>query len=396
MNRREFVHLLSAAAAALASGSCSGRRALTSGDFYENPKFGSVRLIHMTDTHAQLLPLYYREPNVNLGLGRAKGRLPHLVGHALLEQGNIAAGSANAYALTYLDFPEAARRFGKVGGFAHLSTLIRRLRGESGVGNSLLLDGGDTWQGSGTAYWTRGKDMVGACNLLGVDIMTGHWEFTYQDQEVLQNIDAFAGEFLAQNVRLTDGAIFEGVPAFDEDTGHVFKPWTSRTVGGKQIAVIGQAFPYTPIANPQRFMPNWTFGIRAAELQRLVDAIRSGHSPDAVILLSHNGVDVDLKLAAEVSGLDAILGGHTHDGMPHPVIVSNPGGKTLVTNAGSNGKFGAGTLRPVERRPGKKRGDAVCGNWPGRRSAVQERVRIVRRGIILLVGNGVVPTEIAD
>jgi sulfur-oxidizing protein SoxB len=295
--------------------------------------------MHFTDCHAQLLPVYFREPNVNLGLGDAFNRPPHLVGDALLEHASIEPGSEFAHAVSYLDFTELAQRFGKVGGFAHLRTLVKRLREESGPGNSLLLDGGDTWQGSGTAYWTRGRDMVGACNLLGVDVMTGHWEFTYLDEEVLHNIDEFAGDFVAQNVRLTDDAIFDGAPAFDEDTGHVFRPYTMRDVGGRAIAVIGQAFPYTPIANPSRFIPDWTFGIRADELQGLVDSIREREQPDAVVLLSHNGMDVDIKLGGVVTGLDAILGGHTHDGMPKPVIVSNASGKTIVTNAGSNGKF---------------------------------------------------------
>ena len=200
--------------------------------------------------------------------------------------------------------------------------------------------------------------MVGACNRLGVDVMTGHWEFTYLDDEVLENIDAFGGEFVAHNVRLTDDAIFDGAPAFDEDSGHVFRPYTLRTVGGRTFAIIGQAFPYTPIANPARFIPNWTFGIRAAELQALVDTIREKENPDAIVLLSHNGMDVDVKLAGEVTGLDAILGGHTHDGMPVPVIVSNPAGRTIVTNAGSNGKFlgvldfdfGAGGVRDFRYR----------------------------------------------
>jgi sulfur-oxidizing protein SoxB len=229
--------------------------------------------------------------------------------------------------------------YGKVGGFAHLRTLVNRLRQESGPDNSLLLDGGDTWQGSGTAYWTRGRDMVGACNLLGVDVMTGQWEFTYQDSEVMQNIGEFEGEFIAQNVRLTDDALFDGAAAYDEDSGHVFRPYTLRKVGGRTIAIVGQAFPYTPIANPSRFIPDWTFGIRADELQALIDGIRSRDKPDAVVLLSHNGMDVDLKLARVVTGLDAILGGHTHDGVPLPIVVENSSGKTIVTNAGSNGKF---------------------------------------------------------
>ena len=295
--------------------------------------------MHFTDCHAQLLPVYFREPNVNLGFADAFNRPPHLVGDALLDHAGIEPGSEFAHAISYLDFTELARRFGRVGGFAHLRTLVKRLREESGPGNSLLLDGGDTWQGSGTAYWTRGRDMVGACNLLGVDVMTCHWEFTYLDEEVLRNIDEFAGDFVAQNVRLTDDAIFDGAPAFDEDTGHVFRPYTMRDVGGRAIAVIGQAFPYTPIANPSRFIPDWTFGIRADELQSLVDSIREREQPDAVVLLSHNGMDVDIKLGGVVTGVDAILGGHTHDGMPKPVIVSNASGKTIVTNAGSNGKF---------------------------------------------------------
>ena len=339
MDRREFVRLLSIAAGAAAAGACAGRRATGVEDLYAAPVFGNVRLLHITDTHAQLRPIYFREPNVNLGLGASRGQPPHLVGQALLEFAGLPAGGRSAHALTYLDFDEAAQRFGKVGGFAHLRTMIQRLRGEYPDGHSLLLDGGDTWQGSGTAYWTRGKDMVGACNLLGVDVMTGHWEFTYRDEEVLDNIAAFNGEFVAQNVRVTEDALFEGAAAFDEDSGHALRPWTLREVAGRRIAVIGQAFPYTPIANPSRFIPDWTFGIRAAELQALVDSIRAGHAPHAIVLLSHNGMDVDLKLASEVSGIDAILGGHTHDGMPLPVLVSNPGGKTIVSNAGSNGKF---------------------------------------------------------
>jgi len=339
MDRREFVRLLSIAAGAAATGACVTRRAPGVEDLYAAPSFGNVRLLHITDTHAQLLPVYFREPNVNLGLAAARGQLPHLVGRALLEYAGIPAGSAGAHAFTYLDFEEAALRYGKVGGFAHLRTLVRRLRAEYPDGHSLLLDGGDTWQGSGTAFWTRGRDMVGACNLLGVDVMTGHWEFTYRDQEVLENISAFKGEFVAQNIRVSEDALFEGATAFDEDSGHAFKPYTLREVGARRVAVIGQAFPYTPIANPSRFIPDWTFGIRAAELQELVDLIRANESPHAVVLLSHNGMDVDLKLASEVTGIDAILGGHTHDGMPVPVLVDNPGGRTIVSNAGSNGKF---------------------------------------------------------
>jgi sulfur-oxidizing protein SoxB len=328
--------------AATAMGAAGCRSASTgpgAAELYDAPSFGQARLLHFTDCHAQLLPVYYREPNVNLGFGHSRGRPPHLVGHALLQDAGIAAGGILAHAFTHLDFTAAARRYGKVGGFAHLCSLVARLRGEAGPGNSLLLDGGDTWQGSGTAYWTRGRDMVEACNLLGVDVMTGHWEFTYRDAEVLENIAAFNGDFVAHNVRLTDEAIFEGAEAFDEDSGHVFRPYTLRIVGGHKIAIVGQAFPYTPIANPARFIPDWTFGIRAAELQQLVDQVRSMEQPDAVVLLSHNGMDTDIKLAETVSGVDAILGGHTHEAMPRPIVVSNSAGQTIVTNAGSNGKF---------------------------------------------------------
>ncbi len=337
INRRDFFWLMSCAGAAGLLSGCSrgGLRA----DPYDAPPFGNVRLLHFTDCHAQLLPIYFREPNVNIGIAGAAGRPPHLVGRHLLDFIGAAAGSSEAHALTYLDFAAAAEQFGKVGGFAHLKTLIDQKRGEVGDGNSLLLDGGDTWQGSATALWTRGTDMVHACNLLGVDIMTGHWEFTYRDVEVLQNIELFNGEFIAQNVRVTEEALFEGAAAYDEDSGHVFKPYTMRELGGRRVAVIGQAFPYTPIANPSRFIPDWSFGIRDDDLQELVERIRENEQPDAVIVLSHNGVDVDVKMASRVSGIDAILGGHTHDGIPQPIVVENARGKTLVTNAGSNGKF---------------------------------------------------------
>jgi sulfur-oxidizing protein SoxB len=342
MDRRGFLHMLAAAGTLLTTGGCaSARRTASAPDasLYDVPVFGNARLLHITDVHAQLKPVYYREPGVNLGIGEAYGKVPHLVGHALLAQAGLKPGGIEAHAFTHLDFREAAVRYGRVGGFACLATLINRLRAETGRDRSLLLDGGDTWQGSGTAYWTRGKDMVGACNRLGVDVMTGHWEFTYLEQEILENLGEFAGEFVAQNIRVSEDALFEGVAAFDEDTGHAFRPYTIRSLGDRRVAVVGQAFPYTPIANPARFIPNWEFGIRAEELQSLVEAIREKERPDAVVLLSHNGMDVDLKLAAIGSGIDAILGGHTHDGVPVPVIVKNRDGRTVVTNAGSNGKF---------------------------------------------------------
>ncbi len=310
---------------------------------YDVPAFGNARILHFTDCHAQLNPIYFREPNVNLGIGAAYGKAPHLVGNKLMEHFGIAGGGIEEHAYTYLNFEEAARMFGKVGGFAHLATLVKKLRAEYAQGRSLLLDGGDTWQGSGTAYWTRGRDMVEACNLLGVDVMTGHWEFTYLAEEVLENAGMFAGEFVSQNCKVREDALFDydlaDIGDFNEDTGHVFKPYTIREMGDLRIAVVGQSFPYTPIANPQRFIPDWTFGINEGDMQEIVDQARDEENPDGLIVISHNGMDVDLKMASRVSGIDAIFGGHTHDGVPGAVPVSNPGGKTLVTNAGSNGKF---------------------------------------------------------
>ena len=336
ISRREFARLLGMASAAGLLP--TGARAAGSG-FYDQGNFGDVRLLHFTDCHAQLNPVYFREPSVNIGVGAALGQPPHLVGDAFLVHFGIPRNGPRAHAFTHLDFAEAAASYGKVGGFAHLATLVKQLRQEYGSDKTLLLDGGDTWQGSGTSLWTRGRDMVGACNLLGVDMMTGHWEFTYEDSEVKSNIEAFNGDFVAQNVRVSEEAMFAGAQAFDEFSGHAFPPYVIKTLGGRRVAVIGQAFPYTPIANPSRFIPDWTFGIQAQTLQELVDDISAREKPDAIVLLSHNGMDVDLKLARVVSGIDAILGGHTHDGIPQPIQVSNSRGTTLVTNAGSNGKF---------------------------------------------------------
>ena len=325
--------------AASAAGMLPSRGARATDALYDLPSFGNVRILHFTDCHAQLLPVYFREPDTNLGLGTALGRPPHLVGQAFLDRFGLVAGSLEAHALTHLDFPSLAEIYGKVGGFAHLSALIARLRDAVGADQTLLLDGGDTWQGSGTALWSQGADMVEACNRLGVDVMTGHWEFTYGEKVLRANLAQSNAEFVAQNIYLTEEAMFDELPAFDEDTGHAFRPYTLREVGGFQVAVIGQAFPYTPVANPKRFVPNWSYGIQEAPLQALIGEIRARHNPSLVLLLSHNGMDVDLKLASRVSGLDAIFGGHTHDGVPAAVEVQNPGGMTLVTNAGSNGKF---------------------------------------------------------
>jgi sulfur-oxidizing protein SoxB len=268
-----------------------------------------------------------------------RGKPPHIVGGAFLEYFNIAPGGRAAHAFTFLDYQEAAHRYGRMGGFAHLKTLIDRLRAEAGAGNALLLDGGDIWQGSGLANASQGADMVEAANLLGVDAMTGHWEFTYGEAALRKNLASFKGEFLAQNVFLTEDAAFNDKPAFDPASGRVFKPAAVKDVGGVRIAIVGQAFPYVPIAHPKRFTPDWTFGIREQELQKLVDDLRNAQQADVVVLLSHNGMDVDLKLASRCTGINIILGGHTHDAVPQPVVVANPGGKTFVTNAGSNGKF---------------------------------------------------------
>jgi len=339
VERREFFRLMAMATAAGIPSSKLFAEKHSNESLYDIENFGNARLLHFTDCHAQLMPIYFREPNVNLGVGIAKGNAPHIVGKQFLNWAGIKPGSLEAHAFSYLDYTAAAEQYGKVGGFAHLQTLVKRLRGSYGQDRTLLLDGGDTWQGSGTALWTRGQDMVGACNLLGVDVMTGHWEFTYHEDEVRANIAAFNGEFVAQNVRVTEDALFDGAEAYDEDECLAFKPYTIKQLGEHRVAIIGQAFPYTPIANPSRFIPDWTFGIQDAAMQELVDQIRATEKPDAVVVLSHNGMDVDIKMASVVSGIDVILGGHTHDGIPKPIPVKNAGGQTLVTNAGSSGKF---------------------------------------------------------
>ncbi len=331
LERREFLNVLGAAAVAgFGFGRAGDAQAASP---YNLPLAfkgaGTVSLLHMTDCHAQLKPLYFREPSVNLGVAGQQGQLPHLVGQHLARAAKLAPGSPEAYAFTSLDFERAAQRYGMVGGFAHLATLVKRIKAQRR--GALLLDGGDTWQGSATALWTNGQDMVDACKLLGVDLMTGHWEFTLGAERVKQIVDgdlkAAGIEFLAQNVRTTD---------FGDE---VFKPWVLREINGVPVAIIGQAFPYTPIANPRYFTPDWSFGIRDDEMQKLVNEVREKHGAQAVVLLSHNGMDVDLKLATRVRGIDAILGGHTHDGVPLPVVVKNAGWQTIVTNAGSNGKF---------------------------------------------------------
>ncbi len=329
LSKREFFQVLGAGTmAGMGLGAYAEADAATAANgLYDIPKFGNVSFLHMTDCHAQLKPIYFREPNMNLGFGSMKGQLPHLVGEHLLKVAKVRAGTAEAHALTHLDFEKAAHRYGKVGGFAHLATLVKRMKASRP--GAVFLDGGDTWQGSATALWTNGQDMVDASKLLGVDLMTGHWEFTLGQDRVKQIIEKdFAGkiEFIAQNIKTNDFGDL------------VFKPYVMREINGVPCAIIGQAFPYTPIANPRYMVADWGFGIQEETMQKTVDEARA-KGAQVVLLLSHNGMDVDLKMASRVTGIDAIMGGHTHDGMPVASIISNKSGKTLVTNSGSNSKF---------------------------------------------------------
>ena len=333
LSKRDFLQVLTAASVAGMGLTryADADAATAEKGLYDLPPLGTgagfVSFLHMTDCHAQLLPIHFREPSVNLGLAGMQGQLPHLVGEHLLKKAGIRPGTALSHAFTYIDFERAARRYGKVGGFAHLATLVKRLKASRP--GALLLDGGDTWQGSATSLWTHAQDMVDACKLLGVNVMTGHWEFTYGMQRVKEIVDKdFAGQvdFIAQNIKTND---------FGDA---VFKPYVLKEMNGVKVAIVGQAFPYTPIANPRYMMADWEFGIQDANMQKVVDEARA-QGAKVVVLLSHNGMDVDLKLASRVRGIDAIFGGHTHDGVPLAVPVQNAGGTTLVTNAGSNSKF---------------------------------------------------------
>jgi len=336
LSRREFLQMLAVASAAgfkltgcdASTDSAPGNTPASGpADPYELPPFGNVSLLHYTDCHAQLTPVYFREPSINIGVAGMRGKPPHLVGEKFLAYYGIDANTRNAHAFTYLNFAEAAQKYGKTGGFAHLRTLVNNIRSQRP--GALLLDGGDTWQGSGTSLWTNAQDMVDAQILLGVDVMTPHWEMTFGADRVREIVDNdFDGkiDFVAQNI-------------IDNDWGEdVFKPYVIREINGIPTAIIGQAFPYTPIANPRYLVPDWSFGIRDDKMQKTVDTARAAGA-QVVVVLSHNGMDVDLKMASRVSGIDAIMGGHTHDGVPQPVVVENAGGKTLVTNAGSNSKF---------------------------------------------------------
>ena len=326
ISRREFA--TAAAALAMLTGSGAGRLArlaaqqsLTERDLLAFEALGNVTLVHLTDIHAQLVPIHFREPSINIGVGSAKGRVPHLTGDAFRKQFGIAERSAEAFALTYEDFASLAANYGRMGGLDRIATILNSIRAER-AGNMLLLDGGDTWSGSWTALQTKGADMVDVMAALKPDAMTGHWEFTLGDARVKELADKLDFPFLAQNIRDTE---------FED---RVFPAQKMFERGGVKIAVIGQAFPFTPIANPRWMIPKWSFGIREADLQREVDDARAAGA-GLVVLLSHNGFDVDVKVAEVVKGIDVILSGHTHDAVPQPTLI----GKTLIIATGSNGKF---------------------------------------------------------
>jgi sulfur-oxidizing protein SoxB len=323
ISRRDFVQLAAATAAILPTGwsAALAQQKLTQAELLRFEPLGNVTLVHIADLHAQLRPIYFREPSINLGTGDVKGLVPHLTGKALLDYYKIAPGTPDAYALTYQDFSALAKSYGRLGGLDRIATIIKAIRGDRGD-RVVFLDGGDTWQNSYTSLQTKGDDMVACMALLKPDAMTGHWEFTLGTDRVKEMVETLGFPFLAQNVRDTEW----NEPAF--------KPWTMIERGGVKIAVIGQAFPYTPIANPRWMIPTWSFGIREDDLRGHVEAARKAGA-QLVVLLSHNGFDVDRKLASRVQGIDVILTGHTHDALPDVVKV----GKALLIASGSHGKF---------------------------------------------------------
>lgn len=324
ISRREFIQMGIAAGTMLGAGAnwsrLAAQQALTQDDLLQFDPLGNVTLLHITDCHAQLVPVYFREPTVNIGVGEVKGLPPHVTGEAFLKKYGIDPGSSGAYALTDQDFAALAGTYGRVGGMDRLATLIKAIRAERP--EALFFDGGDTWQGSLTSHRTQGEDMVRVMNALGTDAMTAHWEFTYGTERVQELIEQLNFGFVAGNVVDTE---------WEEP---VFEATTTFERGGAKIAVIGQAFPYTPVANPRYMIPEWSFGIRESLVQERVDEARADGA-DLVVLLSHNGFDVDRKLASRVSGIDVVLTGHTHDALPAAVEVNN----TLLIASGSHGKF---------------------------------------------------------
>ena len=328
VTRRDLLALLGVAAGAGLTPRQVAAAATAPERLLEFPALGNVTLLHITDTHATLRPVLCREPYTAPGVGAERGKPPFLSGSDFIRAYGISAGSVEAYAYTFLDFPALAARYGRMGGYAHLVTLVKRIRSER-AGRTLLLDGGDTLLGSATALWSRGEDMVRVSNQLGVEVFTPHWEFVHGIERVKELFGdregkgLFAGDFIAHNVAEAGWG------------DRVFHPFTVRDVGGARVGIIGQAFPYTPVSHPRRFVPDLTFGINEDGVRALVCELRDDRKVDLVVLLSHNGISVDLKLAGRVQGLDVILGGHTHDALPKPILV----GKTIVVNSGSHGKF---------------------------------------------------------
>src|SRR6478672_7587062 len=326
ITRREILHV-GVATAALAAGDSALMRAVAQQNLSESEllrfdALGNVTLLHAADIHGQLLPVYFREPSVNLGVGEARGQPPHLTGRDFLRRFGIPEKSASAYALTDLDFATLAKSYGRIGGLDRLATVVKHVRAERGNEKVLFLDGGDTWQGSLAANRSKGQDMVDCMALLKPDAMTGHWEFTYGETRVKELVKTLDYPFLALNIRDTEW----NEPAFE--------PMKLFEKGGLRIAVLGQAFPYTPVANPRWLMPKWSFGIREEDVRANVEKARKAGA-QLVVLLSHNGFDVDRKLAARVKGIDVILTGHTHDALPETIRV----GQTLLVASGSHGKF---------------------------------------------------------
>ncbi len=300
----------------------AAQQAVTEEGLLAAEDFGNVTLLHVTDIHAQVKPLYYREPSVNLGVADRLGQPPHVTGEDFLKMFNLKPGSPEAYALTSVDYVSLARTYGKMGGLDRVATVVKRVRAERGEDKTLFLDGGDTWQGSYTANETAGQDMVDIMHALGTDAMTAHWEFTYGTDRVNEIVEQLQFPLLAGN-------IFD-----DEWMEPAFKAYEIFERGGVKIAVLGQAFPYTPIANPRWMIPNWSFGIREDEVVKNIAAAKE-EGAELIVMLSHNGFDVDYKLASRVEGIDVLLTGHTHDALPEPVMV----GKTMLIASGSNGKF---------------------------------------------------------
>lgn len=325
LTRRDFLQVTAATAALLGSGvniaRAAANQAITQDELLKFDSVGQVTLLNFTDIHAQLMPTYFREPSVNLGVGEVFGLPPHLTGEAFLKHFGLMAGTPDAYAFSSVDFSQLAGEYGRIGGLAHMATLIKAIRAQR-PSNTLLIDCGDTWQGSYTSLATQGEDMVDAMNALGVDVMVPHWEFTYGAERVQELISKLNFPFLAGNV--IDNEWQEKV--FDS-TAHFER-------GGVKIAVVGQAFPYTPVANPRYLIPDWSFGIRDEMVQESVDKARA-EGAELVVLASHNGFDVDRKLASRVNGIDVILTGHTHDAIPGVIEVNN----TLLVATGSHGKF---------------------------------------------------------